>query len=245
MNSYELSRDWFDWCFANPELSNPNHHAIYFFSIEHCNRLGWKDKFGFPSQMVMEAVGIKNWRTYSKTLNDLVEWGFIKMIEKSKNQYSANVIAIVKNTKAQSKALDKALQKHDTKHSQSIVSIDKQLNKEPNNNITTPKGDEIDFDILLNTINQIFGRKFELVNDAIKKKYKKLLKQGYSKLNIYQAMLTCQKDPYHIEQNYKYCTLEYFSRPNVIDMHGTLPTVINPAQFKGATSAETNDPNRD
>lgn len=134
MNSYELSRNWFDWCFANPEKSNTNHHAIYFFAIEHCNRLGWKDKFGFPSQMVMEAIGIKNWRTYSKALNDLVAWGFIKMVETSKNQYSANVIAIVKNTKAQSKALDKALQKHSTKHSQSIVSIDKQLNKEPNNN---------------------------------------------------------------------------------------------------------------
>jgi len=49
------------------------------------------------------------------------------MIETSKNQYSSNIIAIVKNTKAPTKALDKALQSHSTKHSQSIVSIDKQL----------------------------------------------------------------------------------------------------------------------
>jgi hypothetical protein len=105
------------------------------FSIEHCNRLGWKEKFGFPSQMVMEAIGVKNWRTYSKALADLVEWKFIIMIETSKNQYSSNIIAIVKNTKAPTKALDKALQKHSTKQGKSTVSIDKQetieqLNKE-------------------------------------------------------------------------------------------------------------------
>jgi len=133
MNSFELSRSWFNFCFDNPERINPNHSAIYFFAVEHCNRLGWKEKFGFPSQMVMEAVGIKNWRTYSKALSELVEFGFIEMVEKSKNQYSSNIISIksayVKNTKAQSKALDKALQKHSQKQGQSIVSIDKQETK--------------------------------------------------------------------------------------------------------------------
>lgn len=130
MNSYELSRNWFDWCFDNPEKVKPIHSALFFFAIEHCNRLGWKDKFGFPSQMVMEALGVKNWRTYSKALNDLVNFGFIEMVEISKNQYSSNIIAIVKNTKAPTKALDKALQKHSTKQGQSTVSIDKQYNKE-------------------------------------------------------------------------------------------------------------------
>ena len=86
--------------------------------------------------MVMEAIGVKNWRTYSSGLRDLVDFGFIEMIETSKNQYSSNIIAIVNFTEAHTKALDKALQKHGTKHSQSTyrgtVSIDKQetINKE-------------------------------------------------------------------------------------------------------------------
>lgn len=134
MNSYELSRAFIDFAFDNPEKIKPNHYAVYFFAVEHCNRLGWKEKFGLPSQMVMEAIGIKNWRTYSTTLNELIEWGFIKMIETSKNQYSSNIVAIVNFTKAPTKALDKALSKHlqkqGTKQGQSIVSIDKQLNKE-------------------------------------------------------------------------------------------------------------------
>lgn len=121
MNSYELSRSWFDFCFENPEKIKPSHTAVYFFAIEHCNRLGWKDKFGFPTSMVMEAVGIKSYNTYTKTLNDLVSFGFIKMVEKSKNQYSANIIALSKFDKAQYKALDKALVKHSTKQSESTV----------------------------------------------------------------------------------------------------------------------------
>jgi len=135
MNSYELSRGWFDFSFENPELIKPVHSAIYFFAVEHCNRLGWKEKFGFPSQMTMDAIGVKNYQTYGKALKDLVSWGFIIMIEQSKNQYSANIISIcatTKNRTAHSKALDKALLKHGSKQTRStassIVSIDKQLN---------------------------------------------------------------------------------------------------------------------
>ncbi len=94
---------------------------MYFFIIEHCNRLWWKEKFGLPMEMTKDAIGIKNYRTYSDTLSDLIEWGFIKEIQKSKNQYSSCIIAIAENTKAHTKALDKALQKHSKKQGQSIV----------------------------------------------------------------------------------------------------------------------------
>ena len=146
MTGYELSRQWFDFAFENPEKINPNHTAMYFFAIEHCNRLGWKKKFGFPSTMVMEAMGIKSYKTYKKTLDDLVDWGFFVMVEKSKNQYSSNIIALVENDKAHDKALDKALAKHSTKQVQSKDSIDKPYNQEPNNHITKPsKSDLIEY----------------------------------------------------------------------------------------------------
>lgn len=134
INGYELSRKWFDFCFENPEKISPTHTAMYFFIIEHCNRLGWKEKFGLPMEMTKDAIGIKNYRTYSKTLNDLIEFGFVKLIQKSKNQYSSCIIAIVKNTKATTKALDKAIQKHSQKQGQSIVCINKPLNIEQINN---------------------------------------------------------------------------------------------------------------
>jgi hypothetical protein len=152
LTGYELSRNWFDFCFENTDLITPTHTAVYFFCIEHCNRLGWKSKFGLPTQMAMEAIGVKNWRTYTKAFNDIVDWGFIKIIQKSKNQYSSNIIAIVKNTKAlpkaiteanattdteanteaatvkNTKALSKAIQKHSQKQRNGIAHIDKPYN---------------------------------------------------------------------------------------------------------------------
>lgn len=82
MTSYDLSRKFFNWSFENPEKITPTHIAVYFFAIEHCNRLGWKKKFGLPTQMTMDAIGVRNWRTYSKAFNDLVDYGFFKLIEK-------------------------------------------------------------------------------------------------------------------------------------------------------------------
>lgn len=144
LNSYELMRTWFDWCFENPELVNPNHTAIYCFSIEHCNRLGWKEKFGFPTQMTMEALGIKKHQTYIKYFNDLVEWNFIKLIQKSQNQYSANIISLLCAKPKKGKALDKANINHRAKQiasigqstGQSNSPIDKQINKEQINQLT-------------------------------------------------------------------------------------------------------------
>ena len=150
MNSYELSRQWFDFAFENPHKINPHHTAIYFFAIERCNRLGWKKIFGLPTSMVLEAIGMKSYGSYKKYFDDLVILGFIKVHEYSKNQHSSNIIELTLNVKAGIKALDKALIKHATKQdestsestSESIDSINKQvnkeqLNKEQLNNITT------------------------------------------------------------------------------------------------------------
>jgi len=171
MNGYDLSRDWFDFCFENPEKIKPNHSAIYFFAIEHCNRLGWKDKFGLPSSMTMEAIGIKSYNTYIKSLNELVDWGFIKMIERSKNQYSSNIIALSEFDKALDKALDKAFIKHATKQSESTIqstgesidSIDKQLtiNKEP---LTKSRVKKFSPPSLEDIKNQILEKKYTTVS---------------------------------------------------------------------------------
>lgn len=137
ITGYSLSRSFWNYAFAHPEKIKPTHISIYFFAIEHCNRLGWKNKFGFPTSMVLEAVGIKSYSVYKKCFDDLAEFGFFEVIEYSKNQYSSNIIAFKENNKANNKALDKAFIKHATKQSEStgesIDSIDKQLtnNKEP------------------------------------------------------------------------------------------------------------------
>lgn len=143
MTGYEFSRGWFEYSFANSRKVKPIHTAIFFFAIECCNRLGWKEEFGFPTNLAMETLGIKNYKTYIQGLQDLVDWGFIIWIQKSKNQFTANSIALVKNHKALPKALPKAVSKASPKHYpkqvQSIASIDKLINNTKPLNLETLK----------------------------------------------------------------------------------------------------------
>lgn len=133
LNSYDLSREWFNFCFDNPEKIRPIHTAVLFFAIENCNRLGWKEKFGFPTNMAMDAIGVKKIQTFTKALSELVEFGFIKMIQKSKNQYSANIISLKVGMPKKDEALDKALLGHaarqGVKQGLSTDTVDKPTNK--------------------------------------------------------------------------------------------------------------------
>jgi hypothetical protein len=156
MNSYELSRAWFDYSFNHPDKIRPIHTSIYFFAIEHCNRLGWKTKFGFPTSMVLEATGIKSYSSYKKHFDEIVEFGFFKVHEYSKNQYSSNVIELSLNVKANNKALDKALSKQSTKQLQSTVSINKQVTIEQ----VTIEQRKLSFGESLQPYVDKFGREF-------------------------------------------------------------------------------------
>ncbi len=129
MDIFKLNRYFWDYAFNNPEKIKPNHCAVYYFALEHSNRLGWKEKFGFPTSMVLEATGIKSYSVYKKTFDELVTFGFFDVIEYSKNQYSSNIIALKENYKALDKALDKAFIKHDTKQSESTIQSIDSINK--------------------------------------------------------------------------------------------------------------------
>ena len=229
MDIFKLYRSFWDFCFENPDKIKPTHIAIYSFAVEHCNRLGWKKKFGLPTSMVMEATGIKSYSVYKKHLDQLVEFGFIDMIELSRNQYSANIIALKENDKASIKALDKALIKHSSKQtestSQSIITVDKQVNnstiKQETNKEPTKVAQSVDFNFneYIKQINKLFDRNFKKVIPAVKTKMKATLKV-YTKDNVWIAMQNCKNDTFHIENNYKYCTPKFFARLATIDKHG-------------------------
>ena len=243
MNSYELSRNFWDYTFENPEKIKPIHPSIYFFAIEHCNRLGWKKKFGLPSQMVMEAIGVKNWKTYSKGLNDLIDWGFIELIEKSVNQYSSNIIAMVNFTKANDKALDKALsnhsQKHSPKQSQITVSVDKQLNNKTNKQEKppTPKGElPFKYDVYLEEINKMFGRNHKVVSDKLKRSIQARLREGYKNINFHNAMVNVKNSDFHKETNYIHVDPYFFTQESKLSKYGDKIRNENKPNKIGATT---------
>jgi len=203
MNSYELSRKFVDFSFENPSKVKPNHYALYFFSIEHCNRLGWKKEFGLPTTMTMEAIGIRSYNTYSKTFNDLVDFGFFNLIERSTNQYSANIIGLSNFNKALDKALDKAFIKHGTKQSesteQSIDSINKPINNKQETNIQTFTRDS--FLVWFKECREYLGLKYNA------KKLTFLEQQAFDNLKDYSidefklAFKNFSKSKYYLDNN--------------------------------------------
>jgi hypothetical protein len=112
-NGYSLSHQWFDFAIENQDKISPVHAALYFWLIELNNRLGWKEKFGLPTQYSMAAIGTTAYNTYKKTLNDLEAWGFLKIISRARNQHTSTIVALSNFNKAQSK------------HNRSTLVIDK------------------------------------------------------------------------------------------------------------------------
>lgn len=109
LKGYELSKAWFDFAFENPGKVRPAHASLYFYIVDLWNRLGQSKEFGLPTEVAMMGASIGNYKTYIAALNDLSEYGFIKIVTRSKNQYTAKKIALVKNSKALTKALTKAV----------------------------------------------------------------------------------------------------------------------------------------
>jgi uncharacterized phage protein (TIGR02220 family) len=207
---YSLSRKWFDWCFDNTEKVTPCHTAMYFFIIEHWNRMGWKETFGLPMSSTKDAIGIKNFRTYTKTFNDLVEWGFIKVVQRSKNQYTANIIAIVQNTMATTKALDKALHGHVQKQRRGTyngtVYIDKPITLEPE----TIQPDLM-YDEYLLMVREVIGRNFK-GDPQSRRQFTARTKEGYKIEDFRRAVEAAKKQQNHIDSKFKYLTPEFFTR---------------------------------
>jgi hypothetical protein len=108
-SGYALSRAWFDFAFENQGMVSGNHGCMFLWFLEKNNRMGWVKHFGAPRDETMAAVGITSYNTYRKIFSDLVEWGFIKVIKESKNQYTAHIIALSKNDQPSIQALDSAL----------------------------------------------------------------------------------------------------------------------------------------
>jgi len=162
-SNYKLSRAWFDFAFENPDRCNPNHTALYMWILEKKNRLGHKEKFGLPTQEAMEILGIKSKHTYYKAFNELVEFGFIKVITESHNQYTSIVIMLCQKLSQHKHSTNTALDLALTQHEHSTVPIVKQTNQQTlkqRNNIP-PTSEEFNSFCLENGFEHIAKKAFD------------------------------------------------------------------------------------
>jgi len=105
---------YWNWAGENPAHNNPTSTAIYFYIVSIANQLGWKPEFSLSSTQVMNGCGIANYKTYKKHLDILIENGLIKIVRESKNQYMANVFALVNFTEALPKQVQSTAHIHKT-----------------------------------------------------------------------------------------------------------------------------------
>lgn len=69
----------------------------------------------------------------------------------------------------------------------------------------------VDWKILLKSFNDLTGKKAKVVNEKTKRQINARLKEGYSKQDLWNAIVNCFNDPYH-KENPKFLTLEFISR---------------------------------
>jgi hypothetical protein len=135
-NGYYFTNKWFEFAFSNPEKINPSHTAMYLWIVQLNNKMQWAEKFASPASQTMQAIGLKSYNTYKKIFNELVDFGFIKVITESKNQYTACIIALSRFDEANSKANNlpyQNLTEHVTKQSESTIqSTDSIIKQETN-----------------------------------------------------------------------------------------------------------------
>ncbi len=133
MDGYTLSRQWFDFAFDNPDKNTSTEWILYMWIVENWNRNWQKEKFWLPTFHSMCACGIKSPNTYHKALKNLISYGFIKIIQESKNQNTSTIITLSAYSKIKSadkSALDSALIRQVSQQVSKPEEHNKQINKE-------------------------------------------------------------------------------------------------------------------
>ena len=88
------------------------------------------------------------------------------------------------------------------------------LKKDEELNASLTKSDDVSK--IINIFNEVFGKNSKVMSKKVLNKYKEILKY-YSLTEVQLAMQNAKADEFHVDNNFKYCTIEYFSRIEQMD----------------------------
>jgi uncharacterized phage protein (TIGR02220 family) len=83
----------------------------------------------------------------------------------------------------------------------------------------------INWKSLLDFLNNTLNKKYKVISETVKKSYNARLKEGFTKANIMKAIEKASKDEFHISNNYKHLTIEFFSRADKLDKFSQIESV--------------------
>lgn len=170
---------------------------------------------------------------------DLIRWdetrekrsraGKISAEKRNKNEQNEHVLTHVEFVEHNLTNLNNAQQAS----TNSTDNVNVNVSVINNNNVDV---ENIDFDSLLNLINETFKRNFRTINSKNRQAFNARMKQGYKKTDIQTAIKNCLTNDYHIETNFRYCTPEFFSRADVLDKYSNVTIVKKETEQKNAST---------
>jgi len=95
--------------------------------------------------------------------------------------------------------------------SQYNTNTNKELNKE-----------NINFQKLLFYFNSVFSKSCRVFPKAVEKSFNLRIKEGYTKEDVLKVIDNASNDTLHKENNYKYVTLEFLSRPKIFERYASM-----------------------
>lgn len=229
MDIFKLISSFIEFCEKNPEKVNNTASALYLYILNLNNKLGWPDKFGLPRDFAMTILGTSSHKTYTKAVQNLIDWGFLKVISKSKNQYQSNVFAMVKNTSARLKHIPEQVPKLD--RSESCIDIPLKTIKDNINNPSskTRAGLYVDY------LNKIFGKSYRVTEKVIGNFKARTETDKYDSKTLQAVIDNLKASTFHIDSNFKYCTPEFCLRQAKIEMYKSGPIIQKPQNGKNET----------
>lgn len=79
---------------------------------------------------------------------------------------------------------------------------------------------KINFDKLLEFFNLTFDKNCRVIPDNVQRSYNARLREGFTNDDIKNSIIDVSSDSFHIENCYKYATIEYFSRSKTLNSYG-------------------------
>jgi len=89
----------------------------------------------------------------------------------------------------------------------------------------------VDWDKLKDNFNELTGKNTKVVSTKVKGQINARLKEGYTKQDLWNAILNCFNDPYH-KENPRYLTLEFISRSDKMEKYCSEVKKIKPKEDK-------------
>lgn len=243
MNYIELINRF--WKCNNERPIGTNATALYFYLLNLCNSLGWKDTFKHTDRYISFQLGISV-NTVRNSKNSLKQLGLIDFRSPQKASrgiegvtlYSFSTLSnfdIVPDT-----VVDMVPCIVPDRVADTVPDTLNKLNKTKENNIIKegenedfifpdglPESDildpyfnnSIDWKMLLEQFNKITGKNQPAISGRTRMQFLERLREGFTKNDILNTIKNACKDSYHKEHNLKFINLMYISEAKTMEQY--------------------------